>query len=111
MAVDGAHLLIDTATVNAAIVNTFKLAAKNFDKKERKSKLYGSSNGGFERATAVHRSSPISIAKALKNDAEVEGMRNSHLRYFGCSSYCLNFKHTCIDSSRIHSMCRCHFTI
>ncbi|XP_010674747.2 aminopeptidase P2 [Beta vulgaris subsp. vulgaris] len=80
LAVDGAHLLIDTATVNAAIVNTFKLAAKNFDKKERKSKLYGSSNGGFERATAVHRSSPISIAKALKNDAEVEGMRNSHLR-------------------------------
>ncbi|CAO2832723.1 unnamed protein product [Amaranthus hypochondriacus] len=80
LAVGGARLLIDSATVNAAIVNSFKLAAKIHDKKGHNSKSYNSSNGSFEGATVVYRSSPISIAKALKNSAEIEGMRNSHLR-------------------------------
>ena len=80
LAVGGARLLIDSATVNAAIVNSFKLAAKIHDKKGHKSKSYNSSNGSFEGATVVYKSSPISIAKALKNCAEIEGMRNSHLR-------------------------------
>ncbi|XP_021772939.1 probable Xaa-Pro aminopeptidase P isoform X2 [Chenopodium quinoa] len=78
LALEGARLLIDTATVNAAIANTFKSASNN--KKEYKSRSYGSSNGGSNGATAVYSSSPISLAKALKNHAEIEGMRNSHLR-------------------------------
>ncbi|XP_021859471.1 aminopeptidase P2 [Spinacia oleracea] len=78
LAVEGAHLLIDREAVNAAIVNTFKSTSNN--KKEHKSKSYGRSNGGVNGAAAVYRNSPISMAKALKNHAEIEGMRNSHLR-------------------------------
>ncbi|KAL2942087.1 Aminopeptidase P2 [Bienertia sinuspersici] len=80
LAVEGAHLLIDASSVNAAIVNAFNSAAKSHDRKEHKSKSYNSSDSGFDVATAVYRSSPISTAKALKNHAEIEGMRNSHLR-------------------------------
>lgn len=29
---------------------------------------------------ALHRPSPVGIAKAIKNDAELEGMRQAHLR-------------------------------
>ncbi|KAK9735416.1 hypothetical protein RND81_04G204600 [Saponaria officinalis] len=80
LAVDGAHLMIDTAAVNAAIVATFKLAARIHDKKGHNTKSNNSSNGQFDAATALYKSSPIAIAKALKNQAEIEGMRNSHLR-------------------------------
>lgn len=38
------------------------------------------SDGQPSGPTAVYRSSPIALAKALKNDAELEGMRNAHLR-------------------------------
>lgn len=77
LAAEGACLLIDKSTVNVAIVNSFKSVA---DKRRNKSKSYGSSNGQLDGPTAVYQSSPISLAKALKNPAEIEGMRNAHLR-------------------------------
>lgn len=89
LAVEGAHLLIDREAVNAAIVNTFKSTSNN--KKEHKSKSYGRSNGGVNGAAAVYRNSPISMAKALKNHAEIEGMRNSHLRYSSAFYFLNNY--------------------
>ncbi|XP_074312294.1 aminopeptidase P2 [Silene latifolia] len=80
LAVEGARLMIDTAAVNAAIIDTFKTASRIHEKKGHSTKSYGSSNGQFDGATALYKSSPIAIAKALKNPAEIEGMRNSHLR-------------------------------
>lgn len=77
LAAEGARLLIDTSTVNAAIVNSFKSVA---DKRRNESKSYGSSNGQLDGPAAVYQSSPICLAKALKNPAEIDGMRNAHLR-------------------------------
>lgn len=42
--------------------------------------MYGDTNGQSGGSTGVLKTSPISFAKALKNSAELEGMRNSHLR-------------------------------
>ncbi|GKA07512.1 probable Xaa-Pro aminopeptidase P [Tanacetum coccineum] len=41
--------------------------------------------------SALCKSSPVSLAKAVKNDDELEGMRNSHLSSFASSSHLLNF--------------------
>ena len=40
--------------------------------KEQKEELDG--------PAALHRPSPVGIAKAIKNEAELEGMRQAHLR-------------------------------
>jgi Xaa-Pro aminopeptidase len=31
--------------------------------------------------SAVYNVSPVALAKSVKNDAEIEGMKSSHLRY------------------------------
>lgn len=86
MATKGAHLWLDTSSVNAAIVNTFKNACEQYfeslnkrSKKRQKSTENDSAcqNGG---PAGLRKASPISLAKAVKNEAELEGMRNSHLR-------------------------------
>lgn len=71
--------------MNAAIVHTYNTACEKYYKsleRKRKSntKAYEDSNGWSEGPTGMYRVSPISLAKALKNDAELEGMRNCHLR-------------------------------
>lgn len=77
LAIEGARVLVDSSTVNAAIVNTFKFVA---NKKRNKSKSHENANGYMNIPTVVYRSSPISVAKAVKNQIEIEGMRNAHLR-------------------------------
>lgn len=60
--------------MNAAIVTTYASACD---------KYFGGVNKNNNIAkipTAFYRPSPISFAKAVKNPAELEGMRNSHLR-------------------------------
>ncbi|KAH9618011.1 hypothetical protein KSS87_016400 [Heliosperma pusillum] len=79
LAVDGARLMIDTTAVNAAIIDMFKTAARIHERKGHSTKSYDSSNGQFD-GVALYKSSPIAIAKALKNPAEIEGMRSSHVR-------------------------------
>ncbi|EPS67046.1 hypothetical protein M569_07730, partial [Genlisea aurea] len=59
----GDSLWFDSSSVSAAIVNTYKSAC--------------GMNSGL---TPVYKSSPVSITKAVKNEAELEGMRNAHLR-------------------------------
>lgn len=70
---------MDTSSVSAAIVNTYKSAC---DKYSGTAGIVNINNPGYKSCgpDAVYKSSPISLAKAVKNEAELEGMRNSHLR-------------------------------
>ncbi|KAM3704873.1 hypothetical protein ACJW30_03G039600 [Castanea mollissima] len=85
LAAQGTHLWLDTSSVNAAIANTYKSACDKYmgslgNKTKGQSKIYDSSNDQSGGPTGVYGLSPISLAKAVKNHAELEGMRNSHLR-------------------------------
>ncbi|KAM0952039.1 putative xaa-Pro aminopeptidase [Dioscorea sansibarensis] len=68
LAAGGAKLWLDSSTVNAAVVSIYKSACNK--------------NGRFgEKGLAgLYRASPVAIAKAVKNESELEGMCNSHLR-------------------------------
>ncbi|GAB2280214.1 Aminopeptidase P2 [Dionaea muscipula] len=49
--------------------------------KKYNAETHATINGKFsDGPTGVYRSSPLAVAKAVKNEAEIEGMRNSHLR-------------------------------
>ncbi|GJZ06156.1 probable Xaa-Pro aminopeptidase P [Tanacetum coccineum] len=77
LAARGAHLWLDTASVNAAIASTYATACNKC------LESLGSKNKGKNLSgapSALCKSSPVSLAKAVKNDAELEGMRNSHIR-------------------------------
>ncbi|GMP60540.1 hypothetical protein CsSME_00023360 [Camellia sinensis var. sinensis] len=85
LAIQGAHLWLDTSSVNAAIVNTYKSACERYygsigNKRKNNTISYDGSNDQSGGPAGIHRTSPISMAKAVKNHAELEGMRNSHLR-------------------------------
>ncbi|KAI9383044.1 hypothetical protein POPTR_013G021400v4 [Populus trichocarpa] len=83
LAAKGAELWFDTSSVNAAIVNTYKSACdRHFEihASDRKGNLHNGSNNQSWGPSGVYRASPISLAKAVKNPAELEGMHNSHLR-------------------------------
>lgn len=86
-------LWLDKSSVNAAIFSKFKSACdKNIQKsgnntKKRVGHLTTTDNPSakshdaeIEGPSVYYRVSPVSEAKALKNEAELEGMRNSHLR-------------------------------
>ncbi|XP_039040416.1 aminopeptidase P2-like [Hibiscus syriacus] len=85
LAAQGAHLWLDTSSVNAAIVETYKSALDKYRTNHRgrgkiNNKQYDESNGLSSGPSGVYMRSPISLAKALKNPAELEGMQNCHLR-------------------------------
>ncbi|KAJ0982680.1 hypothetical protein J5N97_010935 [Dioscorea zingiberensis] len=68
LAAEGGKLWLDSSTVNAAVVSIYKSACNKHGR------------SGEKGPAALFKASPISIAKAVKNEAELEGMRNSHLR-------------------------------
>lgn len=81
----GANLWMDTMSLNAAIVNCYKSACDRHlkivgNKSKNNTSMFNASNGQSGEPTGVYKFSPISLAKAVKNHAELEGMRNSHLR-------------------------------
>ncbi|XP_021282146.1 probable Xaa-Pro aminopeptidase P [Herrania umbratica] len=85
LAAQGANLWLDTSSVNAAIVETYKSACDKYlmnhgSRGKIKNNRYCESNGLSIGPSGVYMPSPISLAKALKNPAELEGMQNSHLR-------------------------------
>jgi Xaa-Pro aminopeptidase len=84
LAAQGTHLWLDTSSVNAAIVNTYKSVYDRYmgslRNKTKGMKMHDSSNSQSGRPAGVYKSSPIFIAKAVKNHVELEGMQNSHLR-------------------------------
>lgn len=83
-------LWLDSSSVNAAIVSKFKAAWDNNHNKEKKNTKSRSHNGttmnnpskcsDTGNPSVFYRASPVTQAKALKNEAELEGMRSSHLR-------------------------------
>ncbi|KAK9054796.1 hypothetical protein SSX86_025875 [Deinandra increscens subsp. villosa] len=77
LAARGAHLWLDTSSVNAAISSTYATACDKYFKKLG-NKRKGQNLSGAP--TTLCKSSPVSLAKAVKNHAELEGMRNCHLR-------------------------------
>ncbi|XP_028770817.1 aminopeptidase P2 [Neltuma alba] len=82
LAAKGASLWLDTSSVNAAIVNAYRAACDKYyhiQGTEQKGRVDGSSEN-LNGPTAVRRFSPVSLAKAIKNESELEGMRNCHLR-------------------------------
>ncbi|XP_002884508.2 probable Xaa-Pro aminopeptidase P [Arabidopsis lyrata subsp. lyrata] len=78
----GAQLLMDPSTLNVAIISTYKSACERYSESEdkAKTKFTDSSNGHTANPSGIYMQSPISWAKAIKNDAELQGMKNSHLR-------------------------------
>ncbi|KAI3509200.1 hypothetical protein L1887_24291 [Cichorium endivia] len=73
----GAHLWLDTSSVNAAIVSTYATACDKY------LESLGGKNKGKNLNNApslLCKSSPVSLFKAVKNHAELAGMCNSHLR-------------------------------
>ncbi|KAB2005858.1 hypothetical protein ES319_D11G300700v1 [Gossypium barbadense] len=85
LAAEGAHLWLDTSSVNAAIVETYKAACDKYlmnrgSRGKTKNKQYFESDSLPVGPSGVYMQSPVSLAKALKNPSELEGMQNSHLR-------------------------------
>lgn len=81
LAAKGACLWLDPSSVSAAIANTFKSACvKCFGKSVMNINNSSAPDEQYLVPTPMYKSSPISLAKAIKNEAELEGMRNAHLR-------------------------------
>lgn len=85
LAARGAALWLDTSSTNAAIVNAYKAAGNRYNRNHEsgsktRTKYFDGSNEHSYGPIAVHKISPISLAKAIKNELELEGMRNCHLR-------------------------------
>lgn len=93
-ALDGCKLWLDTASVSIAISNTFDAACSTYytnivSYKRPDSSGVSSLTSEFDRykyeqekdgPAILRRTSPITIAKAKKNAAELDGMRQAHLR-------------------------------
>ncbi|KAL6543336.1 Aminopeptidase P2 [Orobanche hederae] len=88
LAAKGACLWLDRSSVSVAIVNAFKSACEKYSgtaenvEKNKRTAANGPVNKS-RRPASLYRGSPISFAKAIKNEAELEGMRNSHLSTIG----------------------------
>ncbi|CAL5194731.1 unnamed protein product [Lathyrus oleraceus] len=85
LAARGAALWLDTSSVNAAIVNAYKAACDRYyqnykSKHTTRSKGFDKSNENSGVPFAVQKLSPVSLAKAIKNEAELNGMQGCHLR-------------------------------
>jgi Xaa-Pro aminopeptidase len=92
LAEKGAKLWLDSSSVNAAIITAFKSscdmkkkgkAGEEVGEKEASSndRITGDPSVHNGVISAVYNVSPVALAKSVKNDAEIEGMKNSHLRY------------------------------
>uniref|UniRef100_A0A0D9WWP6 Aminopeptidase P N-terminal domain-containing protein n=1 Tax=Leersia perrieri TaxID=77586 RepID=A0A0D9WWP6_9ORYZ len=92
LAENGAKLWLDSSSINAAIVNVFRSSCDRYGKKRGKAgRQFGKESFSGEQATrssgvqngtlnALYKVSPVTLAKAVKNKAEIEGMKSSHLR-------------------------------
>ncbi|XP_020212955.1 aminopeptidase P2 [Cajanus cajan] len=85
LAAQGSSLWLDTSSVNAAIVNAYSAACDryNWSRKSKHKTRTNGFDGSIEHSDipfAVHRASPVSLAKAIKNESELEGMQDCHLR-------------------------------
>lgn len=85
---------MDASSINSAIVSRFKSACNKhlskFEKKARDKVDQETSpdmapnkhqDTWIEGPTGLYKLSPVTLAKAVKNKAEIDGMRGCHLRY------------------------------
>ncbi|XP_006657547.2 aminopeptidase P2 [Oryza brachyantha] len=92
LAQSGKKLWLDSSSINAAIVNVFRASCdRHVNKrgkagrqsgKESPSGEPGSGSSGVQNGNlqALYKVSPVTLAKAVKNEAEIEGMKSSHIR-------------------------------
>ncbi|CAF1938649.1 aminopeptidase P2 [Brassica napus] len=78
LAARGAQLLMDPSTLNVAIISTYKSACDKYSSKPESKEKF--TDGSSTKPSGIYMQSPISWSKAIKNDAELQGMKNSHLR-------------------------------
>ncbi|KAJ3705435.1 hypothetical protein LUZ61_009140 [Rhynchospora tenuis] len=78
LALKSAKLWLDTSSVNAAIVSVFRSACKRYSMQLNNNSTNQSIHHGGP--DALYQVSPVALAKAVKNNAEIEGMKNAHLR-------------------------------
>ncbi|EFJ37375.1 hypothetical protein SELMODRAFT_403653 [Selaginella moellendorffii] len=76
LAESGSKLWLDPTKTNMAIVNAFSEGCTSFYAKANVDGKNGISDG----PTALHRPSPLSVPKTIKNAAEISGMKQAHLR-------------------------------
>ncbi|KAI5077889.1 hypothetical protein GOP47_0007713 [Adiantum capillus-veneris] len=89
LASNGCKLWLDPARVNIAVFNAFNAACKTHYRNCKKSKKAGqaekissnhTSGNEMDAPYVLERTSPVPLAKAKKNAAELNGMRQAHLR-------------------------------
>ncbi|MCO5599448.1 hypothetical protein L7F22_053552 [Adiantum nelumboides] len=89
LASDGCKLWLDPARVSIAMFNAFDAACKTHYSNCKKGKKAGQagkvssnhiSSNEMAAPFVLERTSPIALAKAKKNAAELNGMRQAHLR-------------------------------
>ncbi|EFJ27573.1 hypothetical protein SELMODRAFT_411696 [Selaginella moellendorffii] len=78
LAESGSKLWLDPTKTNMAVVNAFSEGCTSFYAKADVDGKNGTSDG----PAALHRPSPLSVPKAIKNPAEISGMKQEHLRSF-----------------------------
>ncbi|XP_078181466.1 metallopeptidase M24 family protein [Carex rostrata] len=78
LALKGTKLWLDSSSVNAAIVSVFRSACERYSTELNNNS--SNQNIHYGGPDAVYKVSPVALAKAVKNNAEIEGMKNAHLR-------------------------------
>ncbi|WJX80122.1 Aminopeptidase P2 [Trifolium repens] len=108
LAARGATLWLDTSSVNAAIVNAYKAACdkyyQNYENKHKTgNKVFDGSNEKSDVGVpfAVHKLSPVSLAKAIKNETELKGMQDCHLRDAAALAQFWDWLETEITNNRV----------
>ncbi|VAH04446.1 unnamed protein product [Triticum turgidum subsp. durum] len=92
LAEKGAKLWLDSSSVNAAIVSVFRSGCDRYMRKRGKTgRQIGKEASSDDPTTkkrgvqnmelnGLYKASPVTLAKSVKNEAEIRGMKNSHLR-------------------------------
>ena len=86
----GCKLWLDTSRASVAVVHAFEDACSLYYENSSSNKQSQQARDGSRTSeyrhekygpAALHRTSPITLAKAKKNLAELEGMKQAHLRF------------------------------
>ncbi|KAF6994641.1 hypothetical protein CFC21_011297 [Triticum aestivum] len=92
LAEKGAKLWLDSSSVNAAIVSVFRSGCDRYMRKRGKTERQIGKEASSDDPTTkkrgvqnmelngLYKASPVTLAKSVKNESEIRGMKNSHLR-------------------------------
>lgn len=94
--------------MNAAIVSVFRSGCDRYMKERGKTGRQIGKEAASDDPTikkrgvqnmelnGLYKASPVTLAKSVKNEAEIRGMKNSHLRY--CFSILTNLGFSCVEN-------------